>query len=188
MNGPDAAPDEGMSYVATSGGMAEKISLQGLRHRTPGAELIGTEPDARSTARGPCTPSSSTTRIRCSITSILTSTPPPVWASLGKPESLLLPAPVRTPYPGNFPHTYFGFDPDVTYERGARSAWRATRARDIRITELSRAYRIELGTGWYTAARRVIHAPGSYLTYEPQWNSDVNSVFENVASGEVYDS
>jgi hypothetical protein len=24
------------------------------------------------------------------------------------------------------------------------------------------------------------------LTYEPQWNSDVNSVFENVASGEVY--
>ena len=31
-----------------------------------------------------------------------------------------------------------------------------------------------------------MHAPGSYLTYEPQWNSDVNSVFENVASGEVY--
>ena len=33
-----------------------------------------------------------------------------------------------------------------------------------------------------------MHAPGSYLTYEPQWNSDVNSVFENVASGEVYSS
>jgi hypothetical protein len=57
---------------------------------------------------------------------------------------------------------------------------------DNRITELSRAYRIELGTGWYTPTGGV-HAPGSYLTYEPQWNSDVNSVYENVASGEVYD-
>ena len=24
------------------------------------------------------------------------------------------------------------------------------------------------------------------LTYEPQWNSDVNSVYENVTGGEVY--
>ena len=24
------------------------------------------------------------------------------------------------------------------------------------------------------------------LTYEPQWNSDVNSVYENIVSGEVY--
>lgn len=56
---------------------------------------------------------------------------------------------------------------------------------DTRITELSRAYRIELGTGWYTPAG-VIHAPASVLTYEPQWNSDVNSVYENTVSGEVY--
>ena len=58
--------------------------------------------------------------------------------------------------------------------------------RDIRITELSRAYRIQLGTGWYTPPG-VIHAPGSYLTYEPQWNSDVNSVYENICDGEIYD-
>ena len=56
--------------------------------------------------------------------------------------------------------------------------------RDNRITELSRAYRIELGTGWYTPAG-VVHAPGSVLTYEPQWNSDVNSVYENVTADEV---
>jgi hypothetical protein len=31
----------------------------------------------------------------------------------------------------------------------------------------------------------VLHAPGSYLTYEPQWNSDVNAVYENVTSGEI---
>ena len=56
---------------------------------------------------------------------------------------------------------------------------------DNRITELSRAYRIELGTGWYTPPG-VVHAPGSCLTYEPQWNSDVNSVYENITSNEVY--
>ena len=31
-----------------------------------------------------------------------------------------------------------------------------------------------LATGWHN------------LTYEPQWNSDVNSVEENVVSGEIY--
>jgi hypothetical protein len=56
---------------------------------------------------------------------------------------------------------------------------------DNRITELSRAYRIELGTGWYTPPG-VVHAPGSVLTYEPQWNSDVNSVQENIVAGEIY--
>ena len=56
---------------------------------------------------------------------------------------------------------------------------------DTRITELSRAYRIELGTGWYTPPG-VLHAPGSYLTYEPQWNSDVNSVYENITDREIY--
>ena len=32
-----------------------------------------------------------------------------------------------------------------------------------------------------------MHAPGSVLTYEPQWNSDVNSVFENICDNEIYD-
>ncbi|WP_148258391.1 hypothetical protein [Mahella australiensis] len=40
-------------------------------------------------------------------------------------------------------------------------------------------------TGWYTPPG-VLHAPGSYLTYEPQWNSDVNAVFENITAGEIY--
>ena len=54
---------------------------------------------------------------------------------------------------------------------------------DNRLTELSRAYRIELETGWYTPPG-VLHAPCSFLTYEPQLNSDASSVFENVTSGE----
>jgi mannose-6-phosphate isomerase class I len=95
---------------------------------------------------------------------------------LGKPEAYYYP-PQMNNYPGEFPHTYFGFDPDVTKDM-IRDRLMNYENGDIRITELSRAYRIELGTGWYTPPG-VVHAPGSYLTYEPQWNSDVNSVYEN---------
>ena len=49
---------------------------------------------------------------------------------------------------------------------------------------MSRAYRVQLGTGWYTPAG-VIHAPASVVTFEPQWNSDVNTIMENVTMGEV---
>ena len=102
---------------------------------------------------------------------------------LGKPEAYYYP-PQMNNYPGEFPHTYFGFDPDVTKEMVKERLLNYEKG-DTRITELSRAYRIELGTGWYTPPG-VVHAPGSYLTYEPQWNSDVNSVYENITSKEVY--
>lgn len=102
---------------------------------------------------------------------------------LGKPEAYYYP-PQMNNHPGTFPATYFGFDSGVTREMVRDRLLRFVTG-DNRITELSRAYRIELGTGWYTPPG-VLHAPGSYLTYEPQWNSDVNSVFENIASSEIY--
>jgi len=106
-----------------------------------------------------------------------------VIGRLGKPEAYYFP-PEMNNHPGEFPVTYFGFDPDVTKDQ-VRERLSLYEAGDNRITELSRAYRIELGTGWYTPPG-VVHAPGSYLTYEPQWNSDVNSVYENITSHEVY--
>ena len=102
---------------------------------------------------------------------------------LGKPEAYYFP-PEMNNYGGDFPATYFGFDPDVTKDM-VRERLLKYEEGDTRITELSRAYRIQLGTGWYTPPG-VIHAPGSYLTYEPQWNSDVNSVYENITSNEIY--
>ena len=178
MNGPDTAPDEGLSYVNT--GTDSITFLEFVKEL--GAELIGDElmekygtwpmyakffdyeeplfhhlhPDFDAAAR---------------------------VGALAKPEAYYFP-PQLNNHPGNFPHTYFGFDPDVTKEM-VKERLSDYETRDIRITELSRAYRIELGTGWYTPPG-VIHAPGSYLTYEPQWNSDVNAVFENITAGEVY--
>ncbi|HHY10139.1 MAG TPA: hypothetical protein GX528_06185 [Firmicutes bacterium] len=102
---------------------------------------------------------------------------------LGKPEAYYFPFQLNN-YPGEFPHTYFGFDPATTKEQ-VKERLLAYEAADNRITELSRAYRIELGTGWYTPPG-VLHAPGSYVTYELQWNSDVNSVYENIVDSEVY--
>ena len=86
---------------------------------------------------------------------------------------------------GSFPVSYFGFDPSVTREEVRERLANFTKC-DGRITELSRAFRIELGTGWYTPAG-VVHAPGSLCTYEPQWNSDVMAMWENVVNGEVFD-
>ena len=85
---------------------------------------------------------------------------------------------------GNMPVSYFGFDPSISKEEVIERLRDYTK-RDMRITELSRAFRIELDTGWYTPAG-VVHAPGSLCTYEPQWNSDVMAIWENVVNGEVF--
>ncbi len=101
----------------------------------------------------------------------------------GKPESYYFPPQYNSGYLGRMPLTYFGFDPSTTKEQ-VMQRLRDYDIRDNRITELSRAYRIQIGTGWYTPAG-VIHAPASLVTYEPQWNSDVNTIMENVTMGEV---
>jgi hypothetical protein len=100
----------------------------------------------------------------------------------GKPEAYYFPIQYNS-YLGKFPLTYFGFDPSTTKEE-VLECIRNYGKKDTRITELSRAYRVQLGTGWYTPAG-VIHAPASVVTYEPQWNSDVNTIMENVTMGEV---
>ncbi|MCH4052993.1 MAG: hypothetical protein LKG38_00030 [Atopobiaceae bacterium] len=86
---------------------------------------------------------------------------------------------------GNMPITYFGFDPSVSKEE-VLERLREFDACDNRLTELSRAFRLELDTGWYTPAG-MVHAPGSLCTYEPQWNSDIMAVWENNVYGEVFD-
>lgn len=182
MNGPDAAPDEGMSYVNMKDACEEKISLKDFVDTLKG-ELIGESCYARHQTwpmyskffdyEGPLFHHmhlgfEEAARV----------------GKLGKPEAYYYP-PQYNNYPGKFPHTYFGFTSDVTKE-DLVEALKDYMNRDLRITELSKAYRIELGTGWYTAPG-VLHAPGSYLTYEPQWNSDVNAVFENITDNEIYD-
>ena len=53
---------------------------------------------------------------------------------------------------------------------------------DNKITDLSTAYRQQVGTGWDVPAG-VVHAPGSLCTYEPQMASDVYAIFQSVVGG-----
>ena len=181
MNGPLAKPDEGMSYVAVSDDGQERFLLRDAVDML-GADIIGTELKQKY-GTWPMYSKFFDYKQPLFHHLHLDDVAAGRVGRLGKPEAYYFP-PQLNNYPGEFPVTYFGFDPDVT-KAEVRKRLLDYETRDIRITELSRAYRIELGTGWYTPPG-VVHAPGSVLTYEPQWNSDVNSVYENVTAGEVY--
>ena len=183
MNGPLAPADEGMSYVLPfDGNTAGKFTLRGAVD-VRGRDLVGDELMTRY-GGWPMYSKFFDYEVPLFHHLHLGFDAAAAVRRLGKPEAYYFP-PEMNNYAGTFPATYFGFDPDVSKEEVMERLMMYEKG-DNRITELSRAYRIQLGTGWYTPPG-VIHAPGSYLTYEPQWNSDVNSVYENIASGEVYD-
>lgn len=183
MNGPLAPADEGMSYVLPfDGDTAGKFTLREAVD-VLGRDLVGDELMTRY-GGWPMYSKFFDYEVPLFHHLHLGFDAAAAVRRLGKPEAYYFP-PEMNNYAGTFPATYFGFDPDVTKEEVMERLMMYEKG-DNRITELSRAYRIQLGTGWYTPPG-VIHAPGSYLTYEPQWNSDVNSVYENIASGEVYD-
>ncbi|UOF90408.1 hypothetical protein LSG31_21550 [Fodinisporobacter ferrooxydans] len=181
LNGDQAPADEGMSYVAPTEDINDKFlfkdAVEELGKSIIGEELYqkyGTWP-MYSKFFDFKTPLFHHLHLSDAAAEFV--------GKIGKPEAYYFPYQLNN-HPGEFPVTYFGFDPDVTIDQ-VRERLLSFETCDTRITELSRAYRIELGTGWYTPPG-VVHAPGSYLTYEPQWNSDVNSVYENIVSGEVY--
>ncbi|MDO5423735.1 MAG: hypothetical protein Q4F41_08430 [Eubacteriales bacterium] len=100
-----------------------------------------------------------------------------------KPECYYFP-PQLNPHGGERPSTYFGFHAGVTKEE-VRDCIAHFADYDTHVTSLSQAFDLEVGTGWYVPAG-VLHAPGSLLTYEPQWCTDLNCVLENVVCGEVF--
>lgn len=180
LNGPETREDEGMSYVLADSDTDEvfllKDAIDELGEEVIGKELkdkYGTWPTF-SKFFDYSTPLFHHLHLDEEKANLI--------GRHGKPEAYYFPVQLNNNL-GKFPVTYFGFDPDTDPE-DVKDCIRNYDKFDTRITELSRAYRIQLGTGWYTPAG-VIHAPGSVLTYEPQWNSDVNTIMENVTMGEV---
>ncbi len=98
----------------------------------------------------------------------------------GKPEGYYFPLQLNATV-GNFPHTYFGLEPGTTREqiRCCLDRWNKG---DNGILDYSRAYRLKPGTGWIVPPR-ILHAPGSLVTYEPQWGSDVLAMFQSMVEG-----
>ena len=97
-----------------------------------------------------------------------------------KPESYYFP-PQMNQIGNNFPYTFMGLEPGTTKQNviDALARWNDG---DNGILDLSRAYRLKPGTGWLIPPC-VLHAPGSLVTYEPQWGSDVFAMYQSMVEG-----
>jgi hypothetical protein len=97
-----------------------------------------------------------------------------------KPEAYYFPPQLDSIHGGDRPTTYFGLNPGTTKEEVYRCLEIfADEKGDNRLTALSHGHRLTPGTGWQVNAG-VLHAPGSYCTYEPQKRSDVFAMYESV--------
>ena len=100
----------------------------------------------------------------------------------GKPKSYYFP-PQLNNHGGHFPFTFFGFEPGTTKEQVRQCLENFSRG-DNKITDLSKAYRLEPGTGW-DVPPGILHAPGSLCTYEPQFASDVYAMWQSLVDDQL---
>ena len=98
----------------------------------------------------------------------------------GKPESYYFP-PQLNALGNNFPYTFFGLEPGTKKEDIRRCLERWNEGDNL-ILNYSKAYRLQPGTGWLVPPC-VLHAPGSLVTYEPQWGSDVFAMYQSLVEG-----
>jgi hypothetical protein len=98
----------------------------------------------------------------------------------GKPESYYFP-PQMNATGNNFPYTFFGLEPGTTKQDIRRCLERWNQG-DNGILNYSKAYRLQPGTGWLVPPC-ILHAPGSLVTYEPQWGSDVFGMYQSMVEG-----
>lgn len=100
----------------------------------------------------------------------------------GKPESYYFP-PQMNAIGNNFPYTFFGLEPGTSKQDviDCLDRWNDG---DNGILDLSKAYRLKPGTGWLVPPC-VLHAPGSLVTFEPQWGSDVFGMYQSLVEGRM---
>ncbi|BCS32474.1 hypothetical protein TBR22_A16890 [Luteitalea sp. TBR-22] len=99
-----------------------------------------------------------------------------------KPEGYYFPAQMNL-RANDFPYTFFGLAPGTT-KADVRRCLERWHDGDNGILDFSQASRLELGTGWLVPPR-MLHAPGSLCTYEPQWASDVKSMYQSLVDGQA---
>ena len=98
----------------------------------------------------------------------------------GKPECYYFP-PQLNAIGNNFPYTFFGLEPG-TEKEDVRRCLERWNCGDNGILDHSKAYRLKPGTGWWVPPG-TLHAPGSLVTYEPQWGSDVFGMYQSLVEG-----
>lgn len=100
----------------------------------------------------------------------------------GKPEAYYFPPQYNETF-NAFPYTFMGLEPG-TAKADVRRCLENWNRGDNGILYLSRAFRLEPGTGWQIDPC-ILHAPGSLVTYEPQVNSDVFAMFQSEVDGRI---
>ncbi|MCC6801758.1 MAG: hypothetical protein IT319_02650 [Anaerolineae bacterium] len=96
---------------------------------------------------------------------------------VGKPEAYYFPSQYNFAL-DTYPYTFFGLEPGTTPDQVIDCLKRWDEG-DNRILELSKAYRLAPGTGW-DVPPGILHAPGTFCTYEPQRASDVFSMWQSL--------
>jgi hypothetical protein len=177
-NGPDTTPDEGLSYVHPASG--ERFLLKDAVELA-GDLLLGADVMEREGGWN----------VLCKFFDNMGPIPHHMhqadeFANLvghkGKPEAYYFP-PQSNQLSNNFPHTYMGLEPG-TSKADLRRCLERWNQGDNGILLLSRAYRLEPGSGWQINPG-ILHAPGSLVTYEPQVNSDVFAMFQSEVEGRI---
>jgi hypothetical protein len=177
-NGPLTTPDEGLSHVVHGENGREQRTLLVDAVAELGARLLG-EQMWHTYGRWPVYSKFFDNRAPLPFHLHQQTHHAALVGMESKPESYYFP-PQLNNYGAEFPHTFFGLEPGTRPEQ-VRRCLEAWNQGDNRITDLSKAYRLALGTGWFVPAG-VLHAPGSYCTYEPQWASDVFAMFQSLVS------
>ena len=176
-NGPLTAQDEGLSYIEFNG---QKALLKEAVE-TAGDQLLGADVMSREGGWN----------LLCKFFDNLGPIPHHLHQNdefaarvgqKGKPEAYYFP-PQYNETDNDFPYTFMGLSPGTTKQEVRRCLENWNRG-DNGITFLSQAFRLEPGTGWQINPR-ILHAPGSLVTYEPQVNSDVFAMFQSEVEGRI---
>jgi hypothetical protein len=179
-NGPGTPPDEGLSYVRVGDG---KRFLLKDAVEAAGDLLIGSAVMERDGGWN----------LLCKFFDNMGPIPHHMHQSdedakrvgrRGKPEAYYFP-PHYNQLENNFPYTFMGLEPGTT-KADVRRCLENWNKGDNGILFLSRAFKLQPGTGWQINPG-ILHAPGSLVTYEPQVNSDVFAMFQSEVEGRIID-
>jgi hypothetical protein len=175
-NGPETRDDEGLSYIYVGDGVTKEKILLKDAISLMGDEIIGTKLMKRF-GGWPMYSKFFDNLEPLPLHLHLNDECAAKVGQKGKPEGYYFPRQLNN-HPGYFPHTYFGLNPGTTKE-DVKKCLESWDIGDNGILSLSKAYVLRAGTGW-DVPPGVLHAPGSLLTYEPQFASDVFSMFQNI--------
>jgi hypothetical protein len=180
-NGPKTSPNEGLSFIVfDDGGKTEKVLLRDAVAHLKG-QLIG---DRIWNEHGRWPMYSKFFDNKGALPHHIhhRDQHAALVGQLGKPEAYFFPVQVNN-HGGDFPYTFFGFEPGTTKAQ-VRECLANFAKGDNKITNISRAYRLEPGTGW-DVPPGILHAPGSLCTYEPQRASDVFAMFQSLTGDQI---